>query len=121
MPYVATNKFLALHKRAAAGEFAWVAERSRDAYDLWAVAQSPRLADETRATVAPLAEYVVRLWPNRETQPRPAAGFSASPCFQPGTEGYEALRAGFEEVRTQIWGQQPPPFDQVAWAIRSLD
>ena len=120
VPYIAANKFLALHKRAAEGKFHWVAERGRDAYDLWAIAQSPHAA-EVRALVAPLSEHVVRMWPNRETYPRPEAGFGSSPCFRPGAEGYDALRRGFKDIRDLIWGRQPPPFDKMLEAVRSLD
>ena len=121
VPYIVANKFLALHKRAAEKEYDWLAERSRDLYDLCCVASSSEHVQEVRSVIAPLAEHVRRMWPRRETHPRPDTGFSSSPIFAKGSKAYAALKSGYKDVLPLVWGDYKPPFEEALDAARSLD
>ena len=121
IPYIVTNKFLAMHKRAAEGGYDWLAERGRDLYDLCCVAQSSQRVQEIRNVIAPLAEHVRRMWPRRETQPRPEAGFSSSPIFTPGSPAQAALKSGYNDSLALVWGAYKPSFEEALEAARSLD
>ena len=121
IPYIVTNKFLAMHKRAVEGEHGWLAERGRDLYDLCCVARSPKGVQEARSAIAPLAEHVRRMWPRREKHPRPAAGFSSSPIFAKGSEAQTALKSGYRDSLALVWGGFKPSFEEALEAARSLD
>lgn len=117
--WTAVNKLDALHRRAAAGDLSGLADRARDVYDLWAVAQHHDHAHETRSQVAewwqPAAAQM------RAPAPRPASGYGHSPAFRPGADAYHALQHGYERaVDATVWGHAPD-FTEAAAAARSLD
>ena len=119
LPYIAATKLDAQHHRAMAGRCDQITERARDLYDLWCIAVSPQ-ADRVRATVPALSEVTVRDVINQGRWPRPSSGYGNSPVFRPGTDANEALRAGYEQMRPDIFGDAPA-FVEAVEAARSLD
>ena len=125
VPITATNKFFAMHRRAmkppTEENLIDLAKRGRDVYDLWSIAQSRAHAVEVRDTVATIARHVQKMGATPEPHPRPAGGFSSSPVFDPATEQYEALKAGYNNVLRLVWGRRPMSFAAAVDDIKSLD
>lgn len=118
--WIAVNKFDALHRRAAAGNLRGLHERGRDLYDLWALSVQRDIADEIRRRAPELWDPAARGL-GRHGTPRPPGGYADSRAFVEGTDEYEALRAGYNEiVETTVWGPQPR-FETAVKAARALD
>ena len=125
VPVTACNKFFALHRRAMAEPtdeaLAALTARGRDIYDLWSIAESPSHADEVRNTVARIARHIEAKGATDEPHPRPGGGFAQSPAFDPATEQYAALEAGYRGVLSLVWGRRPASFEEAVTAIKMLD
>ena len=125
VPVTACNKFFALHRRAMAeptdDTLAALTTRSRDIYDLWSIAESPAQADEVRRTVALIAGHIEAKGSTSEPHRRPDRGFASSPAFDPATDQYAALEAGYREVLSLVWGRRPKTFAEAVTAIKTLD
>lgn len=123
VPITVCNKLLPLHKRAAQDNLKGLTHRGRDIYDLWCVSRSPVHAAETRAVIAVLAEHLAEHGLRRgdREHPRPEAGFSASAAFDPSSEQYQALSAGYDNALALVWGRRPASFAEAVTAALSLD
>lgn len=109
--YTAATKFDALHHRAERGTeraLLQLADRARDLYDLYSIANSDRAA-EVRERVPALAEVTIHDFMNRGDHPRPTGGYANSPVFKDGTPADEALRRGVaEHIPRIVWGTNRP-------------
>lgn len=119
VPYIAATKLDAQHLRAVQGQYQGMTDRARDVYDLARIALSGH-ADEVRETVPVLSEVIKTDVRNRGMFPRPANGYANSPAFQRGSDGVEALRAGYRDVQAVVYGTQIT-FDDAIELVRELD
>lgn len=116
--WTAVNKFDALHRRAAQGDYQGVRDRGRDLYDLWAISIS-EYGDDVRAQIPELWERAASAI--RDAEPRPSGGYGSAELFTPRTDANRALRAGYEDaISDTVWGDAPP-FIEAIDAARGLD
>ncbi len=101
------DKLDALHWRSLSDNPEDTGSRARDIYDLACLLRhEPTRAKLSSDRVAEMHETVVASLPTGlagRTNVRPDAGFAASPAFQPGEAGYEALKANYPTIRQYVY------------------
>jgi len=117
--YIAVNKLDALHRRAATEQLGKLRGRVRDIYDLYHIAHLQPHADLCRENVS---EWWHQM--NRGGGPevdRPKDGYGTSPIFASGSPAQEALRDAYQDRIPEIIIGEPPSFEDVIDAARTLD
>ncbi len=101
------DKLDALHWRSLSDTPEDAGLRARDIYDLACLLRhDPVRAALSSDRVAEIHETVVASLPTGladRTNVRPDAGFAASPAFQPGQPGYEALKTNYPAIRQYVY------------------
>ncbi len=117
--YIAVNKLDALHRRAATQRWEGLQRRFRDIYDLYHISRLQPHADLCRANVS---QWWHRM--NRDGGPavdRPDGGYGNSPMFTTGSAAYDAIADAYNNGINRIAIGQPPTFEEVITAARTLD
>ena len=121
VPFTATNKLDALHRRAADNDYVGLSLRARDVYDLGAIARSEH-ADETRHRVPELVSRMTAGQGHQE--PRPDNGYGSADLYRRGSNAYETLREAYHSpYMSAILPAEAvlPDFDQTMNDISELD
>ena len=115
----AMNKLLAQTQTCLSGDMQFISERARDIYDLACIAESADLFEGHIGRDSKALLHIAEGWVEREDRKRPPDGFASLRSFDPSTEEYEALAAGYEVVLgTMAWGDKIPLDEAIQHAVQ---